>query len=467
MIFINETEKINKKIIEDSKSVISLEEMIVEEINSFKNSKEYKLMLKSEKYYRNESDIKNKQTNNTSVSNQKLEHAFYKKLVDQKVGYLASKPLNIRTENIKYQEILQELFNNNMRLKLQNVTKETVKKGIAWWQVYFEDGIQFKKIPSEQIIPLWKDMDNTILYGIIRVYNVHVYKSTIKTTETKVEYYDTNGIRYYVLEAGKLIPDVTKDVESTHVSIDTVGYNWEKVPFVYFKYNEEEIPLLQYVKELIDDYNMQKSTNSDILNDLPNLIYVLKNYGGEDLKTFLHNLKETRAIDVNDDGNVTTLRAEPNTQAVESHTTSLRKDIYEFGRGVDTTSEKVGNSSGVALKFLYADLDLDCNMLEANLQQSMEQTLWFIDQYLLIVGQGDFTQIPVEFIFNRDILISETEVIENCKNSEGVISKKTIMANHPFVRDLEQELEQIEEEKEQDIEEAGPPYEIGGDGSGS
>ena len=64
------------------------------------------------------------------------------------------------------------------------------------------------------------------------------------------------------------------------------GYNWEKVPFVCFKYNHEEIPLIKFVKSLVDDYDKHKSDNSNNLEDLPNGIYVLKNYDGQDLGEF-------------------------------------------------------------------------------------------------------------------------------------------------------------------------------------
>ena len=42
--------------------------------------------------------------------------------------------------------------------------------------------------------------------------------------------------------------------------------------------------------------------------------------------------------------------------------------------------------------------------------------------------------------------MNESQVITDCKNSEGVISTKTIVANHPYVTDVDEELKQIEAE---------------------
>ena len=45
--------------------------------------------------------------------------------------------------------------------------------------------------------------------------------------------------------------------------------------------------------------------------------------------------------------------------------------------------------------------------------------------------------------------INETEVITNCQNSMGILSKKTIVTNHPWIKDVEAELEQIAIEEEE------------------
>ena len=58
--------------------------------------------------------------------------------------------------------------------------------------------------------------------------------------------------------------------------------------------------------------------------------------------------------------------------------------------------------------------------------------------------KGNYENEHVELIFNRDIQINETETISNIQNSKGIISDKTLIANHPWVTDIESELEQIE-----------------------
>lgn len=58
-------------------------------------------------------------------------------------------------------------------------------------------------------------------------------------------------------------------------------------------------------------------------------------------------------------------------------------------------------------------------------------------------------KVDVEFIFNRDLPLNQANAINNCKNSIGVISKETVIANHPWTQNTADELKRIKEEEAQ------------------
>ncbi|EQB4336197.1 phage portal protein [Clostridium botulinum] len=456
---------IDKILNSGSNSVMSLEEIIQEEIKEWLSSQTRQLMLDGQRYYKGDADILKRKRmaivedgeleEVKNLANNKLVHQFVRKLTDQKIGYLLSKPLSVQTDNETYKNVLDDIFNKSFMRLLKNLGKDAINKGIAWAQIYYNsDGeLRFKRLPSEEIIPLWKDSEHTKLDALIRVYEIIVYEGKTKKTVQKVEYWDTKQVLRYINDNGKLIPDVEAPEDEGHFSmVDDKGnkksFTWSKVPFVYFKYNDEEQPLIKFVKSLVDDYDRNKSDNSNNLEDLPNSIYVLKDYDGENLGEFRRNMSLYRAVKVAGDGGVETRNLEINVEAYKTHIEQTRKDIYEFGRGVDTQSDKFGNSpSGIALKFLYNDLDMDCNIIETEFQASLEYLLWFVNQHLINTGQGDFTNENVEFVFNRDTLINETDSINNCQSSVGIISDETIVANHPWA--TKDELEKIKKQKEE------------------
>jgi hypothetical protein len=479
-----EQDRINTIIQSSASSGISLEQIISIQIQEWRNSQKLKWMMIGECYYHGPMEIKNKKTEIHGRANQKLEYMFVRKLVDQKIGYLLSKPFSIKTDNAKYADLLNRLFDGIFLRILKNVGKDAVTKGIGWLFVYINgDGeLAFKKIPAHEVIPIWSDMEHEEMDAVIRVYEVEVFESENripfaptwptwaqsarlpnggrswnKKTETKVEYYDTSGVKYFTYEGsghgigtGRLVPDVSRGVWASYfITTDEnpAPYNWKRVPFIPFKYNEEEQPLVQLIKSLVDDYNLQNSINADIMADIPLFVYVLKNYDGQELGPFLENLRAARAIKVLSDGGVDKLTAEPVTDALQAHLNLSRKAIYEFGRGVDTQNDDAGNASGVALKFRYADLDMDANILDTEFQASFKRLLWFADEYFTMTRQGDYSADEVGIVLNRDIIISESDVIADCKASEGIISHKTILANHPWVDSVEKEMEQQEQEE--------------------
>lgn len=69
-----------------------------------------------------------------------------------------------------------------------------------------------------------------------------------------------------------------------------------------------------------------------------------------------------------------------------------------------------------------------------------------MNKYLDITKKGTPSDKEITIVFNRDIAINESQAITDCQNSMGVISHKTILSMHPWVEDVEGELEQIAEE---------------------
>lgn len=442
-----------KTMVDDS---ITNEEYLANEVEEWLGSDRRQNMITGELYYRNKTDILNKEQEIKWKSNQKIPHGFAKKLVDQKIGYLLSKDPTFSSDNDSYAEIIKNIMHDGQLKRIKNIGKEAINKGIAYLYPYINEygKLSFMKFPSEQIIPFWADNEHLEVTAFVRVYDVSVYMNRKKITQTKVEYYHQDGIKYYIFEKNKLIQDVPAGIEGHHFEINGKAYNWERIPLIHFKYNEEEQPLIDYIKELIDNYNLQASTNADLLADIPKFIYKLINYGGQNLEEFISDLNKFMAIKLDENGDVGKLQAEIQTEAVEKEIDRNRNSIYEFGRGVDTKGDDLQNASGVALRFRYSDLDMDCNILESEFQSSIRHMLWFINHYIYMTGQGDYTEEIINIIFNRDIIIAETEAIKNSSESVGILDDKTVRENHPWYTDqVEERLKEQEKERQKELDE--------------
>jgi len=446
-------------------------------INEFNVSKQRQLMLDGERYYRVENDILNREmiryedekpVKDKTKTNNKLAHGFMHNLVDDKVNYLLLKPYSLICEDETYLEAVKNILGSRFQRRLAQLGIEASNKGIAWLHVYIDAEGNFKvmKIPSEQCIPIWTDNDHEELQGFIRYYDVEVYEGRDKKIITKVEYWTPETVDYYVMQDGKVILDseMYLDDENNydgHFKVNEEPYSWNKVPFIPFKNNDMELPDLQFVKTLIDNYDLTRSDIANELEDIKNVIYALKGYGGENLSTFMKDLAYYRAVKLDSDGGIDTIETKINIEAAKEHYETLRKDIYDFGQGVDKNQDKIGNNpSGIALKFMYSGLDLKCNAMEDNFKWAFDQLLYFVNMYLQITKQP-VSDKEITIVFNRDIAINESTAIEDCQKSKGIISDKTIIANHPWVSDVEEELKQIEKERKS---EEPPMFEAGDEG---
>lgn len=402
--------------------------------------------------------------NNQLVNNQ------YSKMVDQKTNYSFGKPFSFDTENAQYAEVLNTALGAGFRSLLRAVGEGAWTGGKCWLFPYYENGeLAFKRFPAYEVLPFWADADHTVLDAAIHVYAVQEYNEhELSKTVVKVEVLHGGGVDCFIRQDdGTLVPDPDAHSGPYIIETDTAtgrvdAYNWERIPLICFKSSHHELPLLSRVKCLQDAYNDVLSNFANQMEeDIHNTILVIKNYEGENLGRFRRNLAAYGTIKVRSyegrEGGVDTLTLEVNAENYKALLALLKDAIIENARGYDAKDERMsGNPNQMNIQSMYSDIDLDANGIELEFQASMERLLWFVNCHLSNSGAGHFQSAEVKIIFDRDVLINETEAINNCKNSVGILSDETIVKNHPWVSDPEQEMKRIKAEKAEEA--ANDPY---------
>ena len=389
-----------------------------------------------------------------TLPNSRIAYNRYAKLVDQKVNYLLAKPFEVKTDDETYGVLLDSVFDKTFRRRLKHVGVDALNGGIAYLHPYVTaEGLHFKRFPPSQILPFWADEEHERLDAFLRIYDVATYEGKQPKIVHKVDYYTSNGVQYFIWENDQLRPDVER-TSGAYLTIDDKPMNWDRVPLIAFKYNDEELPLIRRVKGLQDALNTLISNFADVMcEDVRNTILVIKNYDGTDLSEFRRNLAVYGAVKVRTregvEGGVETLTIEVNSQNYEVIIKLLEKAIIDCGNGFDARDDRMSNNPNqMNISSIYSDIDIDTNNIEMEFQASLEQLMWFVNTYYGINGDkaGD-----VEFIFSRDTPVNESEIITNCRNSEGVISKETIIANHPWVKDTAEELKRLQAEQQEEL----------------
>ena len=451
------------------KAVLNDKQFIEREISRFKASKRRRAMLDGERYYEGRHDILSRKRtvigeegkveevhnlpNNRIVDNQ------YRKMVNQKANYLLGQPITFQGENKAYIEALNDVFNKRFMRLLKNVGKDSLNEGICWLFPCYDENGEFviRKFKGHEIIPGWKDADHTILEYAIRLYAMVSYEGETERIIEKVEVYDDAGVHYFALDNNTLIPE--EPFDQPYFVVDGVHpFNWSKIPLIPFKRDAEETPLISNVKSLQDGLNAILSNfQNNMEEDARNTILILVNYDGENLGEFRKNLATYGAVKVKTvdgaAGDLRTLQIEVNAENYKAILEIFKKAIIENAMGYDAKDDRLtGEPNQMNIQSMYSDIDLDANEMETEYQAAFEELLWFINCHLANTGVGNFDVDSVEIIFNRDILINETEAIENVRNSVGLLSDETLVAQHPWVDDPQAELKRLNKQREKEME---------------
>lgn len=420
------------------------EEMIIRLINDHKPKIEK--IITGERYYNHDPDVLHlapKLDNAGNVDPLKPDWRMYtnyhQNLVDQKVAYTVANPVTFGTDDDKALKTIQHVLNHKWDDKLVDILTAASNKGIEWIQPYVDEEGEFKtfRVPAEQAIPIWTNKERDKLKGFIRYYELD--------DAERVEYWTDTDVTYYEYNEGQLIPDYYHgdDHIQAHYYVGNKSVSWGRVPFIPFKNNPQEVSDLFMYKTIIDAMDKRLSDTQNTFDESTELIYILKGYEGQGLDEFMRNLKYYKAINVDGDGSgVDTIQIEVPVQSSKEYLDMLRNYVIEFGQGVDFQQDKFGNSpSGIALKFMYSNLDLKANKLKNKTLTALQELLqYIIDFYNLSIKVQD-----VEITFNFNVMVNELEQSQIAVQSQ-FLSKETLVTNHPWVDDPVAELERIEQD---------------------
>lgn len=368
---------------------------------------------------------------------------YHKLLVDQKVAYIASNPISIKHEDTKVTDAIYETLTDRFDDRLIDILTAASNKGVEYLHVYIDENGQLNtmRVPAEQFIPIYKNSErDEMIEGIwIRMLD----------GEKRVSHYTKDTVTHYMYHGGQLVYDYYfgENNPSSHFE----GGSWGKVPFVAFKNNSLESPDINDYKTLVDAFEKRISSLENTFDEAAETIYVLKNYESQNLSDFKRLLRFYGAIKVDDDGGVDTINADVPVTNTKDHLQELHEKIFLTGAGVDFNSDKFGNSpSGIALQFLFSNLDLKAKKLSRKTHIAIQEIIWFIYEHNNL--KGDYRDVEITFNFN--VMVNELEKSQIALQSSSILSKETVLSKHPWVNDLQGEMERIQNEVDpiQDLE---------------
>lgn len=360
--------------------------------NGWVGTPAYTRIVKSQLYYWNLTDIKDKKfltklTDRDYRTNAKIRSGIFGHIVQQRRDYVLTKPYTCDHEQIKKQFSMYEL----RRAATDYVACGVMVVGLD------KDG-KFKRYPPESV-------------------------------NTKGEWVGCDAIKpilnEYAGDGDTPWEGKTEEVER---------------PSWFTRIEYEEPSLYDELKEFIDAYELLWSRKQDALADMPNSPIVVTGYL-DDPDQFVNRVREDGVIFLSKDGSCDEMRVRTDYSEIDNQLNRLKAAIYDIGCAVDMATAVVGNTSSVALRLLYVDLESKAYQLADALLEAIKRALAVNN---LGLSQTEIDNLDIVWSFNS--IVNENDAIMNCTQSQNLISLETMLAHHPWVTNVSEEIDRLANE---------------------
>ena len=179
--------------------------------------------------------------------------------------------------------------------------------------------------------------------------------------------------------------------------------------------NPFEIGVYKEILSISDEFDSMASSNSDYLKKSPRSPIVVKGYGTT-LSELVTNVQTYNVIPIQGDGDVSLLKSEQDISAAQHHLELIEASIRDQTAWVKS---ELGN---------------------------VVMTQAFDGSKHYVVNAVPGLREDIEVAYDSDVMVNETDTVTNCVNSLDILSRRTILENHPFVRSVDVEIDRLEAE---------------------
>lgn len=427
----------------------------------------------SRKYFDSENDIlvmKDPTDTGTGAGDQtgirhadnRINHNFHQLITEQAVSYGFSIPPQFDVDDEKLNEEIRNALDAEGYFTevVTELALESIHFGVAWihyWKDKETKDFDYAVIPGDQIIPIYSQGLKRKLEGLLRIY---VDENEEAEDIVVYEYWDKTYLyKYY--HRGTTIGG-TVGVEWHHLPIgntksqptNRLAHGLKNIPFIPFYNGYNNHPNLFRYKKLIDAYDSVFSGYLNDVQDIQEIILVLTNYGGDNLKQFKEELKEFKAIKIDqmddqDKSGVGVLQIEIPVEARNSILDALRQSIWDAGQGFKPSDETLKATSGVALDQMYSSIELKVKLMETRFRKGFTE---LVRAYLVNHQEKTYNEIKVNQDWRRTRVKSTIEMANTIAVLSNTTSKENLAKNNPIVPDWQAELRMKEEDDKKAME---------------
>ena len=423
----------------------SIESLTVKDIREIVVKQSYQMKYqKLERYYVGDHDILHSERTDKTGGDNRIVNNMARYITDTAMGYFLGQPVVYSSENEEYLQTIQDIFDyNDEQDHNTELGKQCSIKGDCFEMVYLdEDGrIRLGLVFPENLILFYEtESEFTSPLAAIRMVRGMDKNGNILL---RVEFWTWTRVIYLQSFNGGVL-EVTGWKE----------HYWNDVPFCEYVNNRERIGDFEGVLSEIDAYNRVQSNTANYFQYNDDAILKVTRLGDVDSKD-IAQMKRERAVILEDGGDVGWILKTVDDTALENYKNRLREDIH-LGANVPNMTDEAfgGNLSGVAVSYKLWGLEQICAIKERKFKRALQRRIELITHVLNLLGHNyDYRDLDMQFRRNKpQNILEQSQIIGNLSS---MLPKETLLQLLPFVDNPKEELEKLEEEKQEGVESFG------------
>lgn len=374
-----------------------------------------------------------------SRPNNRIVKNYCKTIVDSFQGYITGNPVSYVGVDGQDIDALREVLDSNDVINEDSeFLQDALINGVAYELCYVNEDseVRFKNVNPKSVVPIYSDtLDERLLY-VIYFYSVQDWEDDTKPPTWSVSVYTDSEVYRY---------ESTNDFNTLTLVDEPEEHHFDEVPFVIFELNKDAVPIFEPIVSLQDAYN---SLLSDEVNDFEAFVdayMIMRNLSATEEE--LATMKATRTILIDGDSDVSYLTKSISDTQIENMLDNINSSIHTISNAPDFSSEEFnsGVSSGIALQFKLVGFNNLSSNIEARFRKALQKRVSLINSILELID-SDFYLVDISFKHNLPTSITDTVNMVN--SLRGLVSDETLLAQLPFIKDVEEELARVREEEE-------------------
>lgn len=416
-----------------------------------KHRSETERLEKLERYYKGEHDILNeKDRENRLVCNhaKDISDTASSYFIGNPVSYKSEEDITVLTDELENAGADEADGDNGLDLSIY---------GRAYEYIYTkqdETDLNIKNLPPKNTFVV---IDNSIEEN--ELFAVYYWAKKDDTDRKTIKYVAT-----VLTENYKYVLNILNRDEPQDLTEEPEKHYKGEVPVIEYRNNKLGIGDFELQIPLIDAYNVLMSdrvTDKEQFIDAILMVYgTLLGDPQEDEKENNHEddnpmkrLHKEKMMEMPSDSRAEYLTRTFDENGVEILKKAIEQDIHKFSHIPCMSDESFGgNVSGVAMEFKLLGMENITKIKSRYYKKGLRKRLRIFVNFLQMRSCTMVNATAITPVFTRALPKNLLEISQYVANLWGKVSKRTLLAQIPFVDNVDEELQAVEKEEQESIE---------------